>query len=122
MNMETDVPEENQEEIAHHSSDWDHRVLCSDGNCIGVIGSDGRCKECGKKYEGDLPAQSPSEDEDQTVAQEEIYSSSETTEIPEVADAPVDEKWENRVLCSDGACIGVIGPDGKCKECGKPLE
>jgi len=32
-----------------------------------------------------------------------------------------DEDWENRVLCSDEACIGVIGPDGKCKECGKPL-
>ncbi len=25
-----------------------------------------------------------------------------------------------RRLCSDGACIGVIGPDGRCKECGKP--
>ena len=32
-----------------------------------------------------------------------------------------DEDWEKRVLCSDEACIGVIGPDGKCKECGKPL-
>ena len=24
------------------------RELCPDGNCIGVIGSDGKCKECGK--------------------------------------------------------------------------
>jgi hypothetical protein len=31
--------------------DWDERVLCSDGDCIGVIGPDGRCKECGKPYE-----------------------------------------------------------------------
>jgi len=31
------------------------------------------------------------------------------------------EDWENRVLCSDGSCIGTIGPDGRCKECGKPL-
>ncbi len=122
MNMETEVPEENQEEIAHNRSDWDHRVLCSDGNCIGVIGSDGCCKECGKKYEGDLPVQSPSENEDQPVAPEKVESSSEAIEIPEVADAPVDEEWENRVLCSDDACIGIIGPDGKCKECGKPLE
>jgi hypothetical protein len=30
--------------------------------------------------------------------------------------------WENRVLCSDGNCIGVIGPDGRCKECGKPYD
>jgi len=32
-----------------------------------------------------------------------------------------DDDWDKRVLCSDGACIGVIGPDGKCKVCGKPL-
>ena len=25
-----------------------------------------------------------------------------------------------RVACSDGNCIGIIGPDGKCIECGKP--
>ncbi len=25
-----------------------------------------------------------------------------------------------RVLCSDGACIGVIGENGLCKVCGKP--
>lgn len=124
MNMETEVPEENQEEIVHNSSDWDNRVLCSDGNCIGVVGSDGRCKECGKKYEGDLPAQSPVdvESDDQSVAQEAEDSSSAPTEIHEAADAPDDDEWDNRVLCSDGACIGVIGPDGKCKECGKPLE
>jgi hypothetical protein len=25
-----------------------------------------------------------------------------------------------RELCSDGMCVGVIGPDGRCKTCGKP--
>lgn len=25
-----------------------------------------------------------------------------------------------RVACSDGLCVGIIGPDGKCTECGKP--
>lgn len=25
---------------------------------------------------------------------------------------------DNRILCSDGSCIGVIGDDGKCKVCG----
>ena len=28
--------------------------------------------------------------------------------------------WDNRILCSDGACIGTI-EDGKCTVCGKPL-
>jgi hypothetical protein len=36
-------------------------------------------------------------------------------------EAGSDDDWDKRVLCRDGACIGVIGPDGKCKECGKPL-
>ena len=29
---------------------------------------------------------------------------------------------EERVLCSDDTCIGLVGPDGRCKECGKPYE
>lgn len=33
--------------------DFATRKLCSDGTCIGVIGSDGRCKECGKPYTGE---------------------------------------------------------------------
>ena len=117
--METEVPEENQADSTPDNSDWDNRVLCSDGNCIGVIGADGRCKECGRKYEGDLPEMSPAETEADAVA-EDIDPSSATTEIAEENNAPVDDAWENRILCSDGNCIGVIGPDGKCKECGKP--
>lgn len=35
--------------------EWEQRILCSDGNCIGVVGADGRCNVCGKPYEGDLP-------------------------------------------------------------------
>ena len=26
---------------------------------------------------------------------------------------------ENRELCPDGSCTGVLGPDGLCKECGR---
>ncbi|MDJ0765326.1 MAG: hypothetical protein QNJ97_20265 [Myxococcota bacterium] len=29
---------------------------------------------------------------------------------------------EDRVLCSDGACIGLIGPDGTCNVCSKPYQ
>ncbi len=28
--------------------------------------------------------------------------------------------FSNRVLCSDGTCIGVINEEGICKVCGKP--
>lgn len=27
---------------------------------------------------------------------------------------------DERRACSDGLCIGIIGADGKCSECGKP--
>ena len=37
----------------------------------------------------------------------------------EIADPPSDDGWDNRVLCNDESCIGVIGPDGRCRECGK---
>ncbi len=33
-----------------------------------------------------------------------------------------DIDWGNRTLCADESCIGVIGPDGRCKECGQPFE
>jgi hypothetical protein len=35
-------------------------------------------------------------------------------------DEEADPDWDNRRLCSDGNCIGVIGPDGCCKVCGQP--
>ena len=43
----------------------------------------------------------------------------ELMELPEVSGG---DSWEDRILCSDGTCIGIIGPDGKCKECGKPYK
>jgi hypothetical protein len=107
--------------------DWEKRVLCSDGNCIGVIGPDGRCKECGKPYEGRLPdnfVRPPPTAAPQPPAEPE--SKTDETHPPSVAEAdpakqPADgDEWEKRVLCSDGNCIGVIGADGRCKECGKP--
>lgn len=112
--------------------EWKNRVLCSDGNCIGVIGPDGRCKECGLPFEGELPferdlptpettpgdgpmtagpepEQSNGGDQDQTAADEQ-------------SEAIGDDEWANRRLCRDGNCIGIIGPDGRCKECGQPYD
>jgi hypothetical protein len=31
--------------------DWGSRTLCPDGECVGVVGSDGTCKVCGKVAE-----------------------------------------------------------------------
>ena len=106
--------------------DWENRILCSDGNCIGVIGPDGCCKECGHPYEGDLPAALPENKVAvATAPTETVTSPEETTETEPLAAESAstsEEEWENRRLCIDGNCIGVIGPDGKCKECGRPYQ
>ena len=96
--------------------DWENRTLCRDESCIGVIGPDGRCKECGKPYEGDHPSDSgveAVESHDHEVVDEDDVDPIETE---------VDTEWEKRTLCRDESCIGVIGPDGRCKECGKPYK
>jgi hypothetical protein len=112
-----------EEEKSQTDLDWDNRTLCVDESCIGVIGPDGHCKECGKSFEGgrkeDIP---PEHDED-------IPPAHDIDESPHEKDHAEDEEhelssnsdWENRTLCIDESCIGVIGPDGMCKECGKPF-
>jgi hypothetical protein len=105
--------------------EWEKRTLCSDGSCIGVIGVDGRCKECGKAYDGDLPVMEADLYEEEPVSDsaENRAADSEHREqaVAEEIEG-VDSEWETRRLCSDGNCIGVIGPDERCKECGKPLD
>ena len=49
--MSDESTEPNEKERSH-SDDWENRTLCPDEGCIGVIGPDGRCKECGLAYEG----------------------------------------------------------------------
>jgi len=124
--METKIPNEDEQGTYHSDSDWDNRLLCSDGNCIGVIGPDGHCKECGKKYEGTLPETFAADNESRSEGEGEIRTDTEMDAQP-AADAALLEDteaddWVSRQLCSDGNCIGVIGPDGRCKECGKTLE
>lgn len=91
------------------------RSLCPDELCVGLIGPDGRCKVCGKA--GTPPAAG-------------LPEAAETSDPPEPAAATDDEAsatvgsdsdpaFQDRALCSDDACIGLLGPDGRCKECGK---
>lgn len=98
--------------IFDKNEDWEKRTLCSDESCIGTIGPDGKCKECGKTYEGELPAGHGVKSVEKVKIEKQEPASSD--------EADSDEDWDKRVLCSDEACIGVIGSDGKCKECDKP--
>ena len=111
---------------AQADNDWENRTLCKDESCIGVIGPDGRCKECGKKYEGTLPETMVADNETRTGGEVETRTGPDIEAQPSADTTPGGETgaddWARRQLCSDGNCIGVIGPDGRCKECGKPLE
>jgi hypothetical protein len=116
--MSDESTESNEDEMAPGEVDWENRVLCSDESCIGVIGADGRCKECGKSYEGFR-----TEGESRTAESNETQTSSEDADDFDATEPAqtdtADSGWENRTLCSDESCIGVIGADGRCKECGK---
>ena len=106
--------------------DWGNRTLCADESCIGVIGPDGRCKECGQPFESEYAetaSQAPTEIENQK-SESDAGVTEETAIQPEDSEdnSPVDIDWGNRTLCADESCIGVIGPDGRCKECGQPFE
>ena len=115
----------NEEHETQADLEWEQRTLCSDESCIGVIGPDGRCKECGLPYAGPVDAT-----KEETVVSdfEEADPEDEINEEPEESgeyydtETQIDLEWEQRTLCSDESCIGVIGPDGRCKECGKPYE
>jgi hypothetical protein len=103
-------------------AEWAQRRLCPDGHCIGVIGLDGRCKACGRPAGEDLSgsaetAPAPDFTDDAIVD----AGPTEAAPSPPQANARADD-WDNRRLCPDGNCIGVIGPDGRCKECGRPAE
>jgi hypothetical protein len=99
--------------IFDKNEDWEKRILCVDESCIGTIGQDGCCRECGKPYDGAInPAAAGTEIKEEPPKRLENLIKDDEGYGP-------DDDWENRVLCSDEACIGTIGPNGRCRECGK---
>ena len=93
------------------------RELCPDGNCIGLIGPEGRCKVCGAiSPTASLDPRTRGLQRDSDVA-EQLEANIAKSDL---AAAPDD--FDDRQLCPDGACIGVIGPDRRCKECGAEAE
>ncbi|HEY1546787.1 MAG TPA: hypothetical protein VGG28_03170 [Kofleriaceae bacterium] len=109
------------------SVDWEYREVCADGACIGVIGDDGLCKVCGRaapnwgneRARGLVDDQTDAEPADDLEAAE---PSDVHDDDDETADAPSersdDPDWNQRELCDNGACVGVIGDDGACSVCG----
>lgn len=95
------------------TQDFDEdRHLCPDGTCIGVLDADGRCKVCGRLgVKADVPYRDAFYDQDDGGD-----VGGETPEAEADHDAADDD---DRRLCPDGSCIGLLGDDGRCKVCGK---
>lgn len=114
--------------------DWENRVLLADGRCIGIIDRDGRCTECGRtlkeskaKVEANTKRESKENLKDKVrfwKKREAQAKSQKKAEFHREDHSDYENEhidWENRVLCGDGTYIGIIGPDGRCTECGKRL-
>lgn len=113
-------------------SDWNQRLLCPDGGCVGVIGPDGTCKVCGRaapnwgeeRMRGLVAPEHAEDDEydddyddDAEYEDDEAYED-DAAEDEDLAASGDGEEWTERKLCPDGGCVGVIGSDGTCKVCG----
>ena len=105
-------------------TDWDRREVCPDGACIGVIGDDGMCKVCGRavpNWDNDrlrgLVASEPAAEDDE---EEEEEADDAADEVAASDGDASDPDWDRRELCSNGACVGVIGEGGVCTVCGSP--
>ncbi len=97
--------------------DFDTRTLCPDGACIGVLDARGVCKVCGKK--GSLSAATAAVIEDEVAAAPAPVEAARSGSNDEDRAEATDDD-DDRELCSDGGCIGLIGPNGRCKVCNKP--
>lgn len=94
-------------------ADWEQRELCPDGACTGVIGPDGTCKVCGRAAPGwgsERQRGMKADDDEEVVKQVEKAKT--------LAEPTGPDDFEERQLCRDGGCIGVIGDDGRCRVCG----
>jgi hypothetical protein len=92
--------------------DFETRELCPDDACIGVLDARGVCPECGKSARrrtalSPAPASAPA---------------SAPAPEPDAESEPELAFDDDRELCPDDACIGLIGSNGRCKECGRPRQ
>ncbi len=128
---EDEDDDEDEDEIAPsapavigQNAGWNERTLCPDGACVGVIGDDGKCRVCGRLApEGSrrrpAVANAPAETEPAPAAAAARTRSPDDVAVEPPEIPAVDDLEAERKLCPDGACVGVIGPDGTCKLCGK---
>jgi hypothetical protein len=86
--------------------DLESRQLCPDGACVGVLTEDGHCPVCGLGR--------------QEAQRKSLEATPAFSVVPNDDDSSPAEsvEFDSRRLCPDGACTGLLGPDGRCKMCG----
>ena len=94
------------------------RVLCVDESCTGTMGSDGRCRVCGKVIETDVRFERVDDMEVMVAEPEAENGPAPTLDSPASDGTDVDD-WHLRELCPDESCIGTLGEDGRCRVCGR---
>jgi hypothetical protein len=107
-------------EASEGDFDPDERVLCPDDNCTGLIGPDGKCKVCGKESPGGPPPVKGKSTPGKPQPAPKPAAKKEAQPLPSGKGGAKGFDPNDRILCSDDCCTGLIGPDGKCKVCGKP--
>jgi hypothetical protein len=98
------------------------RRLCPDGACIGLLDDAGTCKECGLTASGARLQTLPVDEVPELVEDEAapVQAASEAGAGPGPGNDNDNDSFDSkRKLCPDGACVGVIGDDGRCKVCGQ---
>jgi len=93
------------------------RRLCPDGSCVGVVGSDARCKVCGALDDGAVGL-GPEAFAGGCASEDDDFAAPAPEPLVEAAG----DFDPQRKLCPDGACVGVIGDNGRCKVCGQSAD
>jgi hypothetical protein len=115
-------------QLEPESFDPQHRRLCPDGACVGVIGADGRCRMCGTPdAEGAaLPGLSAAAFQGGGASEQDDDRDDERQALTDERGLTSEDGQPGfdpqRALCPDGACVGVLGPDRRCKVCGQLAE
>lgn len=104
------------------SDEWDDRQLCIDGGCVGVLDETGACLVCGKvDPDFKAPSSRPAAALRSNAAlddDEDDGDGGDPGERTASASGGSGDEWDDRKLCEDGACIGVV-IDGRCNTCGR---
>jgi len=98
--------------IGYRTAEAPGRDPCPDGNCIGLVDKDGVCRECGRAAES-IDEPWVDDDEDDELDDDDDIELDDNDEDGGSLDSA------DRIPCPDGNCIGIMGKDNRCVECGR---